>query len=220
MKEITFQGKTLHYVIERKNIKHAYFRAKDGYMHVTANKHISEAKIIYYIEQKFDVFYQRLEQRKKLTDHNTLYLWGKPYQVHVKTGKFQYHIIDQEIWIKRPLSKEQTFIRDILKKEMLKHLPSLLQKIEYQMTIEHIPLCAIELKYLKSKFGSYHRKKHKITLNTYLATLDPIYLTYVIYHEYAHAVVFNHSKAFYQVLDRWMPNHKHIQKDLKKIAII
>jgi predicted metal-dependent hydrolase len=42
----------------------------------------------------------------------------------------------------------------------------------------------------------------------------------VIYHEYAHAIVFNHSKDFYNLLGEFMPNHRLYQKDLKRIAII
>ena len=47
-----------------------------------------------------------------------------------------------------------------------------------------------------------------------------IYLEYVLYHEYAHKIVFNHSKDFYDILDSWMTGHKNIQKALKKMAII
>lgn len=220
MKELIQHHKTIKYQIERKNIKHAYFRVKDGYMHITAYKSMSEEKIVSYMLSKFDLFYEKIEKRKPIIQDRTFHLWGKPYELLVTTGRLTYQIIDSKIYIQRPLSKIDTFIKDILKIEMTKKLPMILQDIEEQMTLEHIPLCPIKLKYLKSKFGSYHRKKHEITLNTYLAMLDPIYLTYVVYHEYAHALVFNHSKAFYQVLDRWMPNHRSIQKDLKKIAII
>jgi predicted metal-dependent hydrolase len=73
---------------------------------------------------------------------------------------------------------------------------------------------------MKSKFGSYHRKNHEITINTILAKLDQSYLFYVLNHEYAHTKVFNHQKAFYHLLEEMHPNCKQIQKDLKKIAII
>lgn len=220
MKVVTHQDKSIKYHIERKAIKHAYFRVKDGYMHITANKRMSEDQIVSYMLSKFDVFYHRIEKRKPVIQDNSCHLWGKPYRLEVTTGTFEYKVFEDYIWIQRPQSKEHTWMKDILKIEMTKKLPEILKDIEYRMTLEHIPLCPIKLKFLKSKFGSYHRKKHEITLNTFLATLHPIYLTYVMYHEYAHALVFNHSKAFYQVLDRWMHNHKSIQKDLKKIAII
>ena len=92
--------------------------------------------------------------------------------------------------------------------------------IEETISRKGLSILPVKLKYLKSKFGSYHRKNNEITLNTFLARLDKIFLVYVIYHEYAHALVFNHSKDFYHLLSEFMPNHKVYQKDLKKIAII
>ena len=82
-----------------------------------------------------------------------------------------------------------------------------------------LSLLPTKIKYLRSKFGSYHKKNHEITLNSFLARLNPIYLEYVIYHEYAHVLIFNHSKDFYNLLDKLMPYHRLYQKDLKKIAI-
>ena len=73
-----------------------------------------------------------------------------------------------------------------------------------------------KVKWLKSKYGSCHIRKHEITLNAFLAKLDVVYLKYVLLHEYAHIIVPNHQKPFYEVLDKLMPEHKSIQKALKK----
>jgi len=104
--------------------------------------------------------------------------------------------------------------------ELEKKIALIKPEFEAIIARKGLRLIPIKLKYLKSKFGSYHRKNKEITLNTFLARLNPIYLSYVIYHEYAHAIVFNHSKDFYNLLGEFMPNHRVYQKDLKKIAII
>ena len=103
---------------------------------------------------------------------------------------------------------------------MKNKLLNIQDKINQKISTKGLKPCPFKLKYLKSKFGSYHRKNKEITLNTFLARLNPIYLEYVIYHEYAHAIVFNHSKDFYNLLSEFMPNHRVYQKDLKRMAII
>ena len=108
----------------------------------------------------------------------------------------------------------------IYKKEMIKMVEVLRPKILTTLELVGIKELPYQYKYLKSKYGSYHKRHLEITLNTFLATIDPLYLEYVIYHEYAHHKVFNHSKAFYDVLDEMMINHRLIQKRLKKMEII
>jgi predicted metal-dependent hydrolase len=107
-------------------------------------------------------------------------------------------------------------IYDLEIRRMTKELEPQINEILF---LEGLKSRVINYKYLKSKFGSYHRKKELITLNTFLATQPKELLYYVILHEYAHILVFNHSKHFYDVLDRWLPNHRVLQKRLKNIAI-
>ncbi|NLB85347.1 MAG: M48 family metallopeptidase, partial [Acholeplasmataceae bacterium] len=57
------------------------------------------------------------------------------------------------------------------------------------------------------------------TINLFLAKIDPSYLLYVLYHEYSHLRVPNHSKEFYLLLSKLFPNYLIIRKELKMIAI-
>jgi predicted metal-dependent hydrolase len=219
MNQIEKNGNILPYHIERKKIKNIYFRIKDDYVHVTANKYVNQKDIKKLIESKFDILYQRL-QRKEVIKDDEIRIWNKLYKLDIKSGRFKYEIKEDTIFCQ---SKE-TDIQKIRKRIYLKEMTLMMAVIEDKVsqTLDRIGLKTLpyKYKYLKSKYGSYHKKHQEITLNTFLATLDPIYLEYVIYHEYAHHKVFNHSKAFYQVLDEMMINHKVIQKRLKKMEII
>ena len=44
-------------------------------------------------------------------------------------------------------------------------------------------------------------------------------IDYVILHELCHTKVMNHSKAFYDLVGRFMPDYKERQKKLKEIKI-
>lgn len=52
--------------------------------------------------------------------------------------------------------------------------------------------------------------------------MDGIYIKHVLYHEYAHCLVFNHSKEFYNVLSKYDVNHrtnkKYIEQNLYKFC--
>lgn len=218
-KIIEKDGKTLQYQIEKKKIKNTYFRLKEDYVHITTNKYVKEVDIKNLLYEKFEKLYKRLETRIPLKD-DQIKLWDKVYQFQIKSGRFEYQINDDIISC-------QSLETDILKIKKLIYKEELSRKIKTLRTkilttldkvdIEELPY---KLKYLKSKYGSYHRRHLEITLNTFLATLDPVYIEYVIYHEYAHHKVFNHSKAFYNVLDEMMIDHKKIQRQLKKMEII
>jgi predicted metal-dependent hydrolase len=219
MNQIEKNGDKLSYTIERKKIKNIYFRVKDDYVYVTANKYVSQKDIKKLIESKFDVLYQRL-QRKEFIKNDEIRLWSKLYKLDIKSGRFKYEIKEDIVFCQSNEIDVQKIRKKIYLKEMTLKMATLEDQVKQTLDKVGIKSLPYKYKYLKSKYGSYHRKHQEITLNTFLATLDPIYLKYVIYHEYAHHKVFNHSKAFYEVLDEMMINHKVIQKRLKKMEII
>lgn len=218
-KIIEKDGKTLQYQIEKKKIKNTYFRLKEDYVHITTNKYVKEIDIKNLLYDRFEKLHDRLKTRIPLED-NQIKLWDKVYQFQIKPGRFQYEIYD-DIVICQSLETDIKKIKKIIyKEELSKKIKTLRTKILTTLDKVDIEELPYKLKYLKSKYGSYHKRHQEITLNTFLATLDPVYLEYVIYHEYAHHKVFNHSKAFYNVLDEMMTNHKKIQRQLKKMEII
>jgi len=219
MKILEKEGKTLPYQIIKKNIKHTYFRLKKDHVLITTNRFVKEKQIVSLLRQKFDDLHERLNQKPVLQE-DQIRLWQKTYTLIIKEGKFHYQVLEDEVVCYSKQNDIDKIRKLIYKQEIIKMMQSLKYKIDETLNRVGIKECPYKFKYLKSKFGSYHKKHHEITLNTFLATIDPIFLEYVIYHEYAHHKVFNHSKAFYDVLDQMMINHKMIQKTLKKMEII
>jgi predicted metal-dependent hydrolase len=213
-------GKILNYQIQRKRIKNTYFRVRDQHLLITTNHFTSKETIMNYIDQKFDHFHRKLESACIIERDDEIMLWDIHYQLIVLKGKFRYDIDVDRVIVYSNLDDIKKIKQLIYKYELSNRLQIMESSIEEKLRNHGLTPLNYKLKYLKSKFGSYHRKHREITLNTFLARLNPIYLTYVIYHEYAHALVFNHSKDFYNLLSKFMPNHKVYQKDLRKIAII
>ena len=220
MEAYTKNGKTILYEVIKKKNKNTYFRIHEDHLRVTTNRYATKNQITRFIDLKFDQFYEKIYHSKRVEKSDQLTLWEIPYTIVLSAGKFTYTIINEQIFIQSKLTDLRKIKEQVYQAELLKKIKILEPMIFETVSQKGLSLLPVKIKYLKSKFGSYHRKNNEITLNTFLARLDPIFLIYVIYHEYAHALVFNHSKDFYNLLGEFMPNHKLYQKDLKKIAII
>jgi predicted metal-dependent hydrolase len=210
----------IQYEIKYKKIKNTYFRINNQKLIVTTNKYTSKKIISSYILNKFEIFYNRLLKEKQVEPQDQITLWNNKYSLKVFEGRFKYFILNHEVIVYSKSKDIDKIKKELYKEELKKKLNEILDDIHLVINKQGLSPLPIKLKYLKSKYGSYHRKNKEITLNTFLARLEPNYLIYVIYHEYAHALIFNHSKDFYNLLSIWLPNHKAYQKDLKKLAII
>jgi predicted metal-dependent hydrolase len=213
-------GKFIPYLVQRKQIKNTYFRYRNGHLVITTNPKTKLDQILGFMDQKFDQFYDKFERSKQMESDHEITLWGTHYRLIKSYGKFSYEIISNTVYVDSKSDDIQKIKKEIYKVEMVKRLEEVIPLVNRIIMTRGIFPVPIKLKYLKSKFGSYHKKNKEITLNTFLSRLDEIYLYYVLYHEYAHVLVFNHSKDFYNLLAQLMPNHRQYQKDLKKIAII
>ena len=70
---------------------------------------------------------------------------------------------------------------------------------------------------MKSKWGVCNVTSNTITLNQELIKLEPICLEYVIYHELSHLKHPNHSKDFWSLVEKYVPNYKQIRKSMKTV---
>jgi predicted metal-dependent hydrolase len=219
MKQVTKKGQTIIYKVILKPIKNTYFRVKEQHIQITTNAYTSKKDIETYIYNHFERLYAKLNQEQFIENSYEITLWDKTYQLVLKKGYFHYEIKDEFVYARAMTDDIESIKKRIYLvecHEMIEKLNPEIKDILNKLKIDSLPY---KIKYLKSKFGSYHRQHQTITINSFLAKLNPIYLKYVLLHEYAHSLEFNHSKSFYQILDQMMPGHKNIQKALKKCAI-
>ncbi len=74
----------------------------------------------------------------------------------------------------------------------------------------------IKVRDMKSRWGVCHIKKRYITLNLQLLAKPYDCIEYVIMHEYAHFLVPNHSKKFWDIMQLHMPDYNMRRKMLNK----
>lgn len=88
---------------------------------------------------------------------------------------------------------------------------------------ERVPLLAdlvdstvktVSIRSQRTRWGSCS-SRNTISLNWRLIMAPDWVSDYVIYHELAHLTHMNHSKDFWQLVERYVPNHKDAKKWLK-----
>lgn len=79
-----------------------------------------------------------------------------------------------------------------------------------------VPYPKLSVRSMTSRWGSCAVYKNKITLNSGLVEKPFVCMEQVACHELAHFIVQNHSADFYRVLDIVMPEHRQVNRILKK----
>ena len=70
------------------------------------------------------------------------------------------------------------------------------------------PINHISFKHMRTRWGSCNKAKGYINLSLDLITKKKEFIEYVVLHELAHLVYANHSKDFYALISKHMPDYK------------
>ena len=81
----------------------------------------------------------------------------------------------------------------------------------------NFPYGAVSIRDQKTRWGSCSRSGN-LNFNYKLAVVPEHIADYVIVHELCHCKEFNHSKAFWDLVARTIPNHREIRKQLKQLS--
>ena len=199
-------------VIERKRgNKNTYLRVKpDLTILVTTNSFTSERKIGSILEEHSPSIARMLSrQRRKNQEEDAFYYLGKKNEIvytesmDVKLGEtkvFLSHETKLDVWYRR--QAEVLFSQHLLS--------------QYQQFTEKIPFPVLKIRKMKSRWGVCNTRDKVVTLNLELIKREIKYLDYVIVHELAHLVYPNHSKDFWRIVEKNLPNYKILRKEMKE----
>ncbi len=108
--------------------------------------------------------------------------------------------------------KDKEDYKKALKKDAKKYLPIRLEELSKKYDYKYNKL---SLRYAKTRWGSCSYNNN-ISLNIALMKLDEKYIDYVLLHELVHTKEKNHSKKFYDTLEKHMPEARLLNRELKK----
>ena len=133
-------------------------------------------------------------------------------------------IEEKESWIRNSLNKvaSKTNLANMpaLKREQKKQLQIKIQyyidKYEFLLNTK---VNKFALRKMKTLWGSCTWQDKTIRFNSLLYYMSDSFIEYIVLHEMAHFFVHNHSKEFYNIITKYMPNYKTIWKEFKKFNI-
>jgi predicted metal-dependent hydrolase len=91
-------------------------------------------------------------------------------------------------------------------------------RVEHFSHLMRLNYSEIKYKRMKGRWGSCN--SHRVlTFNTELVKTKKELIDYVIVHELAHLKHMNHSKEFHALIQKFLPDSKHLCNELKKVKI-
>lgn len=123
------------------------------------------------------------------------------------------------IWVHVADKSDTERVRDLLESWYNDHAERVFwERVEAMLPrFQHIemPDPQLKIKALKARWGSC-TVEGVITLNLKLMQVPKKYIDYVIVHELCHMIEHNHSKRFYLLLDRMMPDWRQRRRELNE----
>lgn len=91
-------------------------------------------------------------------------------------------------------------------------------RLSYFNKIYNFEINRIAIKNTSTRWGSCSSKKN-LNFNYKIIYLKPIFADYLIVHELCHLGEMNHSKKFWALVEKTIPNYGKVNKELRKVSI-
>lgn len=226
-RKIQIQNYMITYTLLIKNVKNINLHInQNGEIVVSCNAYVPIEKVDAFVISKMNWIIEKMKliQKKKEIAKQTdvlLYL-GKKYPVEEITSKYNgIKIEDNKCTCYIQESEDKIKIYTKFYREMANKLfPIMMQEVYAKMCVDYdLVMPTLKVRFMTSRWGSCMPRKNQITLNIQLIHYDRKFIEYVILHELAHLIQPNHSKAFYRVIEKYMPDYQNVSKNGPKIFL-
>ena len=196
--EFSKNGNVYKVFVAYKYQRHTYFRYKEEGFFVTTPYMTSERMIMSGIEKYFD---RLLKQFNKTITH---YSFEEDYLF----------LLGNKCSLKELNIYDEGELRAFLEKTALETLKNEVRKYEEIMGIK-TPY-KIKVKNTARQFGSNSKRTHTLSFQISLIHYSLEIIDTVVVHELAHEFERNHQQGFYNIVYKYSPNYKQLQRKLKK----
>lgn len=138
--------------------------------------------------------------------------------LNMSEDKIQSFVLEKKAWLEKAVAeqmkkrKQQKNYTDedikILRKKAKEVIP---QKVAYYSKIMGVEPTGVKINSAKKRYGSCSGK-NSLNFSLFLMDKDERFIDYVVVHELAHIVHHNHSKEFYALIEKYMPDYKERKK--------
>jgi len=142
-----------------------------------------------------------------------------PYSISM--GRIEKFLEEKREWIEKNVEKMKNFkpmasfpSKDTfeLRKMADEMIPP---KVEYYSKLMGVDPKGLRITSAQKRFGSCS-SRGTLCFSLYLMQYPDEAIDYVVVHELAHLVELNHSKSFWAVVEKYMPNYKRCRAILKE----
>ena len=220
-------SKNLEYELVRSKIKNMYILIRNGKVIVKAPNNISENRIKDFINSKEDWINKKLKEFEKKSFKEKSYVSGEVFKVlgndyilNIEYGNFEKASVNMDngyinIFVSENYEIEK--IKELIEKMYYKVALMIVDKsVNMWKNILKIAPDVVVIKKLKTAWGKCNSKR-KITINPDLMKYDQRVIDYVVLHEFCHLRYMNHSKDFWNMVGKFMPDYKDLKKELKNV---
>lgn len=147
---------------------------------------------------------------KKYVSGETIVYLGRQYRLKIEQGSEPCAgMYGRYLRIVVPDARDRESVREAVRKWYRQRAEDVFARYAercFEVGARHgIPSVPIHLRWMRSRWGACSTK-NRVTLNLHLIQAPVHCIEYVIMHELCHLVHHNHSKAFYRLLRRCMPD--------------
>jgi predicted metal-dependent hydrolase len=228
---VIFKNKKIEYSLHEKDIKNISLK-------VTHDKNITLSvpydtstesvrkflfKKLNWINKQIKYFDENFELKENLSFENgeTIYLLGKQYKMKIeKSSKNSVFISNNYVCIKIKDNyfNDKKYIKKVYKSWLREYakfnFKTIVLKYQPMLKRHGMFMPEVEVRNMKSRWGSCISPKNKIVLNSSLIKTPMCCIEYVILHELTHLRYKKHNKEFYNFITIFMPDWKDRKKTL------
>ena len=228
--KIKYENKTIAYTVNKAKVKNVYISIENGEVVVKAPWYVTQAQIQNIIERKRKWILDALQKyqasprkAKAYSDGEQFQILGKTYILNIyyqDTDKAMLNVENGKISVVLPLRFSEENNEERIKK-MIDKMYYMIAEKEVENSMEKmrklVGLAPEEyrIKDVKTCWGSCSSNR-KITINQKLMMYSKHAIDYVVLHEICHLKYMNHSKKFWAMVEKYMPDYKEAEEELKK----
>ena len=230
MKRIKYLNKTIAYTVSKAKVKNIYISIQNGEVVVKAPWYVTQSQIQDLVESKRKWIMEKLNEYqtsprkvKEYYDGERFQILGKEYILSLyykEASKATLNVENGKISIVLPIDYSEQDNTEQLKK-MINKMYYMIAEREVESAFEKMrKLVGIapeeyRIKKIKTAWGTCSSRK-RITINQDVVMYSRKAVEYVVLHEICHLKYMNHSKSFWNMVARYMPDYKEAEKELKK----
>ncbi|MCB0291142.1 MAG: M48 family metallopeptidase [Calditrichaeota bacterium] len=218
--------------VVRKAIKNVHLSVypPGGRVRISAPEHLSLetirvfaiAKLDWIKQQQAKLRAQARETPREFLERESHYLWGQRYLLQVIEREEAPAVTlrgNKMVLQVRPqtdIAKRREILDSWYREQLKAALPSLISKWEPKLGVR---VERFHVQRMKTRWGSCNPPKRSIRLNTELSRKPRECLEYLVVHEMMHLLEPTHNERFIALMDRFLPNWRHLRDVLNRLPV-